>query len=293
MSKHSSFRTRILSNPSSASTAVMTFDDRPIYSSPNFAGSYSSTVIRLLPPLLAATSESTSSRCALYAFSNRGYLLTAALRINAEGGVEIEGAEETVGEVKANDVEFADFEDGGDGRKRRRAVVWERAGNRLVILEQTEVRDSYSFLSRRVPRSSVPLQDSPLLRDTASLELDRSRPSLLPTAISFLSPNIFLVGSIRGHLSLFQTFSSTGLPTASAGLREIARLEKVHDDTINRIHIRHRRTFASAEWTVETVARDGASCLLEVNASETPSLRLVDRRQLTKGWLEDVGSLSR
>lgn len=251
-----------------------------------------------MPPLVGTTADSSPSRLALYAFSNRGYLLTATLRIDAEGDVEVERAEETVGEVKANDVEFVDFEDEGHGRKRRRAVVWERAGNRIVILEQTEVRDRYFSLSRRVPRSSVLSQESPMLRETASLELDRSRPSLLPTAICFLSPNVFLVGSIRGHLSLFQACdgSGCGSATTSTGLHEIARLEKVHDDTINRIHVRYRPSLTSANWTVETVARDGASCLLEVrvpaSSSETPSLRLVDRRQLTKGWLEDVGSSS-
>ena len=268
----------------------MTSDDRPVYSSANFAGSYSSTVIRLLPPLVGTTPESASSRCTLHAFSNRGYLLTATLRIDAEGDVEVERAEETVGEVKANDVEFVDFEDDEDGRKRRRAVVWERAGNRFVLLEQAEVRDRYISRCRAVSLTA-PSQDSPLLRETASLQLDRSRPSLLPTAICFLSPHVFLVGSIRGHLSLFQVrdCSGSGSATVSTSLHEIARLEKVHDDTINRIYIRRRQSSTSADWTVETVARDGASCLLEVDASETPSLRMVDRRQLTKGWLEDVG----
>jgi hypothetical protein len=138
----------------------MTSDDRPIYSSATFAGSYSSTVIRLLPPLRGATSESTSPRCTLYAFSNRGYLLTATLKVDALGMVEVEGAEETVSEVKANDVEFVDFEDEGDGRKRRRAVVWERAGHRLVILEQTtEVRDRYLVVVTTSPSliGSIPL----------------------------------------------------------------------------------------------------------------------------------------
>ena len=153
--KTSSFRARVVLDACSAFSAVMTSDDRPIYSSANFAGSYSSTVIRLLPPLVGTTPESASSRCTLYAFSNRGYLLTATLRIDAEGDVEVERAEETVGEVKANDVEFVDFEDDEDGRKRRRAVVWERAGNRFVLLEQTEVRDRYLSLSPRVPRSSA------------------------------------------------------------------------------------------------------------------------------------------
>ncbi|GAA5971549.1 hypothetical protein JCM8115_000809 [Rhodotorula mucilaginosa] len=257
LSGDGSFRARVFPDASSASSAVMTSDDRPIYSSATFAGSYSSTVIRLLPPLRGATSESTSPRCTLYAFSNRGYLLTATLKVDALGMVEVEGAEETVSEVKANDVEFVDFEDEGDGRKRRRAV------------------------------------DSPLLRETASLQLDRSRPSLLPTTICFLSPDLFLVGSIRGHLSLFHALcDGSGSATTSARLHEIARLEKVHEDTINRIHIRHRESSASADWTAETVARDGASCLVEVrvpaSSSETPSLRMVDRRQLTKGWLEDI-----
>lgn len=111
------------------------------YSSEAFAGSYSSAVIRLLSPLGPASIDPSlkETRRDVYAFSNRGFLLSATLSIDVEGCVKVSGTKEDPSTVKANDVDFVDFDD-EDGQRRRRAVVWERAGHRLVVLEQSMVR---------------------------------------------------------------------------------------------------------------------------------------------------------
>lgn len=76
----------------------------------------------------------------------------------------------------------------------------------------------------------------------------------------------------------------------------MGRLEKVHEDAVNRIRV-VQETAATAgdeSWTVESIGRDGASCLLQVKAmlgdggESGPALTMVDRRKLTRGSLEEV-----
>ncbi|GAA5993329.1 hypothetical protein JCM10908_001432 [Rhodotorula pacifica] len=299
LSGDGSFRAYVSTEQSSSASPPAA----PLYSSKSFAGSSSSTVIRLLPRPETATAQQRQQQ-QLYAFSNRGYVLTATLVVSTDNNVNVEDIKEELGEIKANDVEFVDFVKGDErdeaASRRRRAVVWGRAGHRLVVLEQVAASPlavAVPLYHRTADAQPMLLQDSPL-RQLASFELDRSRPSLLPTCLHFLSPALFLVGSIRGHLSLFRITTDTGGGGNDAAVVEIARLERVHSDTINRVVVRQDgegapSSSSSRRWLVETVARDGASCLLEILAPAAPgsrsaSIRLVDRRQVTKGWLEEI-----
>lgn len=156
------------------------------------------------------------------------------------------------------------------------------------------------------------------LRQTGSLALDRARPSLLPTSLHFLSPTLLVAGTIRGHVSLFRLAppSSPSPPappssgadeplTAHAAAvsgsatgrgSEIGRLEKIHEDAVNRIRVVQETATTAGEesWTVESIGRDGASCLLQVKVmpgdggESGPALTMVDRRKLTRGSLEEV-----
>lgn len=277
-----------------------------------FAGAYGSSALYLLPDSTApsgsaiASSSPRRSVFRLFAFSNRGSLLQARLeqQMSARGErstrVEVSEVRELEIGVKANEVAFAELRDElGDSAAVRRVAVWERAGHRIVIMElESEVSWFESRATSFGALTLLPGSQTHSVRHLSQLQLDKGRPSLMPTALRFLTPSLLIVGTARGHLCLFNLAPNpvgTSTFANQSTLLEVARLEKVHGDTINRITIRAgegSRRALPGSWTIETVARDGASCLCRISVPDagTATIEQASRRQLTKGWLEEVRS---
>ncbi|BGP49259.1 WD repeat-containing protein 6 [Rhodotorula kratochvilovae] len=211
----------------------------------------SACTLRLLP-------SPSSGGFTLLASSNRGFFLHATLSC---AGALVGAVSEWETGVRAADVHVGEVDASGKGE----VAVWDRAGWRVVLLE--------------VDEASVRERPPTIL---ASLALTATSPTTAPTALHLLSPTLLLLGAASGSLSLFRISDQTLSPLCST--------ERAHEDGI--AHLAACATDrARGEWTVASVGRDGARCVLHVEVDEARGaarMELQDRRVLSKGSLEEI-----
>ncbi|GAA5917109.1 hypothetical protein JCM6882_009349 [Rhodosporidiobolus microsporus] len=268
----------------------------PLYASPTSPFSDASTAVTLsfvpVPPSVTADGDE-ATKLRLLAFSNRGHVLSAVISLptSPPGAEAVICAESVVVHdlpARATDVALLPSPSPTDGPVR--VVIWDRASWGLAVVDLSSANDTTT---------------SPTL--LASLPLS----TLAPTALSFLTPSLFLVGFADGGVSLFSlplpssSSSSPSSPASSPSLQLpppgqlvlCAHLAGVHADGVTDFAVRRRGAAEGGgeggKWDVETVGRDGARCVLGVRAGAGGEgglavMEKVDERAVVKGSIERI-----
>ncbi|GAA5955996.1 hypothetical protein JCM21900_002641 [Sporobolomyces salmonicolor] len=249
---------------SESSASFPLSSQQPFANSPAFAGAACSLHLFL--------TSSTSNIAHAYAFSNRGYLLYAQLAVQSSRAWKDDGdSSVAVATGKKVEIEFgvkavfAVFDEA-----RTRVAVWERAGWRVVVLDLGRVEGSEAEPSNTLPTILTSIPVAPLA-------------GTAPTTFLFLTPELLLVGTASGSLSLYSLENDSCIPSPAPLAVATPHADGVQDLVV--------LSASEGRWTVETVGRDGLKCVVEILASTDKQrkknhyLALVDTRAAVFDWL--------
>ncbi|GAA5935945.1 hypothetical protein JCM1841_006598 [Sporobolomyces salmonicolor] len=255
------YYTRTSLSESSASFRLSS--QQPFANSPAFAGAACSLHLFL--------TSSTSNIAHAYAFSNRGYLLYAQLAVQSSRAWKDDGdSSVAVATGKKVEIElgvkavFAVFDEA-----RTRVAMWERAGWRVVVLDLGRVEGSEAEPSNTLPTILTSIPVAPLA-------------GTAPTTFLFLTPELLLVGTASGSLSLYSLENDSCIPSPAPLAVATPHADGVLDLVV--------LSASEGRWTVETVGRDGLKCVVEVSvgSSGKTEIKVLDHRVIAKGPIERI-----
>ncbi|GAA5889454.1 hypothetical protein JCM5296_006366 [Sporobolomyces johnsonii] len=256
--------------PSLSGSSASSFSlssQQPFASSPAFAGAACS--LHLFP------SSAAPNIAHAYALSNRGSLLYAQLAVKSSRPREGDGDSSVAVATRKVEIElgvkavFAVFDEA-----RTKVVVWERAAWRVVVLDLQGVEGEQVERSEEEPSDTLPTI-------ITSIPVSPSAETA-PTSFLFLTPELLLVGTASGTLSLYSIPKEPSSPSPTPLAVATPQGDGVQDLAVLRA--------SEGRWTVETAGRDGLKCVVEVNmgAGGQAEIKVLDQRVIAKGPIERI-----